>query len=83
MPYIALPSPRIFSNGRRREMNDRKMPRESDPSRRRKKPVDQPENLAPTPAAPETEDPQVDEVMTPEERREYQKEQEQRKPEPR
>jgi hypothetical protein len=64
-------------------MNDRKTSPESESSRRRKKPVDQPEKLSPIPGAPAPEEPQVDEVMTPEERRKYQKEQEQRKPEPR
>jgi hypothetical protein len=44
--------------------------------------VPDPENLSPTPAAPETEEPQVDEVLTPEERRKYREQQQRRKPDP-
>jgi hypothetical protein len=63
-------------------MNDRKSPAESESSRQRKKPVDEPEKLSPIPGAPESEEPQVDEVLTPEERRKYRRKQQARKPEP-
>jgi hypothetical protein len=63
-------------------MADRKNALQSEPSRRRKKPVDEPEKLSPIPGAAETEEPQVDEVLPPEERRKYRDTQQKRKPEP-
>jgi hypothetical protein len=63
-------------------MAERKKAREAEPSSRETKPVPDPENLSPTPAAPETEEPQVDEVLTPEERRKYREQQQRRKPDP-
>jgi hypothetical protein len=56
--------------------------RDPEPTSREKKPVPEPEKLSPTPGASETEEPQVDEVLPPDERRKYRKEQQERKPEP-
>jgi hypothetical protein len=63
-------------------MAERDKAREAEPTRPKKKPVPDPENLSPTPGASEMEEPQVDEVLPPEERRKYRKQQQERKPEP-
>ena len=47
-------------------------------SRNAKKPVNEPENLSPIPAAAPAEEPQVDEVLPPDEKREYRREQQDR-----
>jgi len=43
-----------------------------------KKSLDEPENLSPIPAAAPPEEPQVDEVLPPDEKREYHREQRER-----
>ncbi|HJS72737.1 MAG TPA: hypothetical protein VJ921_00515 [Vicinamibacteria bacterium] len=63
-------------------MAGRNKARDSEPTSGKKKPVPEPEKLSPTPGASETEEPQVDEVLPPEERRKYRKQQQERKPEP-
>jgi hypothetical protein len=59
-------------------MGKQNRPRESKKSRAAKKPLNEPEKLSPIPAAAPPEEPQVDEVLTPEERREYRRAQRER-----
>lgn len=50
--------------------------------RRRKKPLDEPERLSPIPGAAPPEEPQVDEELPPEEKREYRRAQREKTPNP-
>ncbi len=55
---------------------------ESPRARRRKKPLDEPEKLSPIPGAAPPEEPQVDEELPTEERREYRRAQREQTPKP-
>ncbi len=52
-------------------MGRRTRPKAPTKSRKVKKPVNEPENLSPIPAAAPPEEPQVDELLPPDEKRDY------------
>jgi hypothetical protein len=57
-----------------------KQPRPRTPAKTRtaKKPVNEPENLSPIPAAAPSEEPQVDELLAPDEKREHRRAQQEK-----
>jgi hypothetical protein len=59
-------------------MGKQTRPKAPTKSRTAKKPVNEPENLSPNPAAAPSEEPQVDELLPPDERREYRRAQRER-----
>jgi hypothetical protein len=60
------------------ETMEKPVRREAKKSRKAKKSLNEPENLSPIPAAAPSEEPQVDEVLPPEEKREYRRAQRER-----